>query len=112
MKHLLCDKTVRPIGQSGQNFTGVGVDYDMKCGDIDGAWRVFKVFKDQEIGMWNTIVAGWPNIDTNVFTNGRTNFNSTRIAILDDMGRFFSSGWMQFNASDSRSGINRSLTMD
>ncbi|XP_017977300.1 PREDICTED: putative receptor protein kinase ZmPK1 [Theobroma cacao] len=54
----------------------------------------------------------WPNIDTNVFTNGRTNFNSTRIAILDDMGRFFSSDWMQFNASDSGSGIKRRLTMD
>ncbi|WRX29766.1 hypothetical protein QQP08_022253 [Theobroma cacao] len=43
---------------------------------------------------------------------GEQTLTVQELPILDDMGRFFSSGWMQFNASDSRSGINRSLTMD
>ncbi|KAE8717328.1 hypothetical protein F3Y22_tig00110053pilonHSYRG00178 [Hibiscus syriacus] len=33
----------------------------------------------------------WPNVDFYAFGNGRTNFNSTRIAMLDDKGRFSSS---------------------
>ncbi|KAK6243333.1 hypothetical protein QUC31_009742 [Theobroma cacao] len=30
-----------------------------KCGDIDGAWRLFRESKDQDIGMWNTMMAGF-----------------------------------------------------
>ncbi|XP_022719113.1 pentatricopeptide repeat-containing protein At3g12770-like [Durio zibethinus] len=30
-----------------------------KCGDIDGAWRLFREFKDQDIVMWNTMMAGF-----------------------------------------------------
>ncbi|EOY07396.1 S-locus lectin protein kinase family protein, putative [Theobroma cacao] len=54
----------------------------------------------------------WPNIDLNVFQNGRTNYNSTKIAVLDDMGRFLSSDRLDFNASDWGFGIKRRLTID
>ncbi|XWS67131.1 hypothetical protein CRYUN_Cryun05aG0260500 [Craigia yunnanensis] len=54
----------------------------------------------------------WPNIDNDVFQNGRTNYNSTRIAVLDDTGRFLSSDMLDFNASDSGFGIMRRLTID
>ncbi|KAJ9694810.1 hypothetical protein PVL29_010336 [Vitis rotundifolia] len=42
----------------------------------------------------------WPNPDWNVFQNGRTNYNSSRIAVLDEMGRFLASDKMSFKASD------------
>ncbi|KAK1377514.1 hypothetical protein POM88_024258 [Heracleum sosnowskyi] len=54
----------------------------------------------------------WPNPDLTVFENGRTNYNSSRNAMLDDMGRFLSSDRFQFNASDAGSRIKRRLTMD
>ncbi|KAH1090152.1 hypothetical protein J1N35_017409 [Gossypium stocksii] len=54
----------------------------------------------------------WPNVDFDAFGNGRTNFNSTRIAMLDDMGWFLSSDWLNFNGFDSGFGIRRRLTMD
>ncbi|OWM67168.1 hypothetical protein CDL15_Pgr000620 [Punica granatum] len=38
----------------------------------------------------------WPNPELNVFQNWRTNYNSTRIAILDDSGKFLSSDRFQF----------------
>uniref|UniRef100_A0A5B7ACX2 Receptor-like serine/threonine-protein kinase n=1 Tax=Davidia involucrata TaxID=16924 RepID=A0A5B7ACX2_DAVIN len=54
----------------------------------------------------------WPNPDFTVYQNGRTNYNSSRIAVLDDMGRFLSSDRFQLIASDMGSGIKRRLTMD
>ncbi|XP_039159998.1 putative receptor protein kinase ZmPK1 [Eucalyptus grandis] len=54
----------------------------------------------------------WPNPDFTVFQNGRTNYNSSRIAVLDDTGHFQSSDQFQFNASDRGLGIKRRLTMD
>ncbi|KAF8006313.1 hypothetical protein BT93_K0569 [Corymbia citriodora subsp. variegata] len=54
----------------------------------------------------------WPNPDFDVFQNGRTNYNSSRIAVLDQTGRFQSSDQFQFNASDRGHGITRRLTMD
>ncbi|XP_052174007.1 putative receptor protein kinase ZmPK1 [Diospyros lotus] len=54
----------------------------------------------------------WPNPDWTVFQNGRTNYNSSRIAVLDDTGRFLSSDQLQFSASDMGFGIKRRLTMD
>ncbi|XP_043702068.1 putative receptor protein kinase ZmPK1 [Telopea speciosissima] len=54
----------------------------------------------------------WPNLDKSLFQNGRTTYNSSRIAILDDMGRFSSSDRMTFSASDLGFGIKRRLTMD
>ncbi|KAK1321019.1 putative receptor protein kinase ZmPK1 [Acorus calamus] len=54
----------------------------------------------------------WPNQDLNVWQNGRTIYNSTRRAVLDDNGRFSSSDRLQFNASDAGPGIKRRLTVD
>ncbi|XP_040956853.1 putative receptor protein kinase ZmPK1 [Gossypium hirsutum] len=50
----------------------------------------------------------WPNVDFDAFGNGRTNFNSTRIAMLDDMGWFLSSDWLNFNGSVDSFSINKS----
>ncbi|KAE8720991.1 serine/threonine-protein phosphatase 7 long form-like protein [Hibiscus syriacus] len=30
-----------------------------KCGDIDGAWKLFSEVKDRDIGMWNAMMAGF-----------------------------------------------------
>ncbi|KAK0585419.1 hypothetical protein LWI29_028207 [Acer saccharum] len=54
----------------------------------------------------------WPNPDWDVFRNGRTKYNSSRIAVLDDMGSFLSSDIFQFSAIDMGFGIKRRLTMD
>ncbi|XP_027174866.1 putative receptor protein kinase ZmPK1 [Coffea eugenioides] len=54
----------------------------------------------------------WPNPDFNVYVNGRTNWNSTRIAALDDIGRFTSSDQLQFNVTDAGPGIKRRMTID
>ncbi|XP_057807963.1 putative receptor protein kinase ZmPK1 [Salvia miltiorrhiza] len=60
----------------------------------------------------DTSTAYWPNPDFDIYTNGRTNYNSTRIAVLDDLGRFLSSDLLQFNTSDLGPGVKRRLTMD
>ncbi|KAA8516373.1 hypothetical protein F0562_016666 [Nyssa sinensis] len=54
----------------------------------------------------------WPNPDFDVYQNGRTNYNSSRIAVLDEMGSFLSSDRLQFSASDMGFGIKRRLTID
>ncbi|KAJ4971700.1 hypothetical protein NE237_004799 [Protea cynaroides] len=54
----------------------------------------------------------WPNPGVTVFENGRTNYNSSRIALFDDMGRFLSSDQLSFSASDMGIGIRRRLVMN
>jgi hypothetical protein len=54
----------------------------------------------------------WPNPDFTVYQNGRTNYNSSRIAVLDEMGTFLSTDRLQFNATDVSFGVKRRLTMD
>ncbi|KAJ6742203.1 RECEPTOR PROTEIN KINASE ZMPK1-RELATED [Salix viminalis] len=55
----------------------------------------------------------WPIPYLDVFQNGRTNYNSSRIAVYDEMGHFVSSDRLQFIASDiGMSRIRRRLTMD
>uniref|UniRef100_A0A6N2KIU0 Receptor-like serine/threonine-protein kinase n=1 Tax=Salix viminalis TaxID=40686 RepID=A0A6N2KIU0_SALVM len=55
----------------------------------------------------------WPIPYLDVFQNGRTNYNSSRIAVYDEMGHFVSSDRLQFIASDTgMSRIRRRLTMD
>nr|GMC90063.1 putative receptor protein kinase ZmPK1 [Ipomoea batatas] len=58
----------------------------------------------------------WPNPDFDAYTNSRTNQNSTRIAFLNNLGRFFSSDRQQhnlyLNASDAGSEMKRRITMD
>ncbi|XP_059305519.1 putative receptor protein kinase ZmPK1 [Lycium ferocissimum] len=54
----------------------------------------------------------WPNPDRDLYWNGRTSQNSSRIAYFDGMGRFFSSDRLQFNVSDMGLGILRRMTID
>jgi len=54
----------------------------------------------------------WPSPDYNAEKNGRSRFNSTRIAVLDDMGNFVSSDGFKIEASDSGPGIKRRITID
>lgn len=54
----------------------------------------------------------WPNPDYTVFQNGRTTYNSSRIASFDELGRFSSSDNLQINASDMGLGPERRLTLD
>ncbi|CAN1770105.1 Putative receptor protein kinase ZmPK1 [Linum perenne] len=54
----------------------------------------------------------WPNPDFSVFQNKRTNYNSSRIAELDEMGNFVSSDRLLFSASDVGHKIKRRLTVD
>ncbi|KAG8077506.1 hypothetical protein GUJ93_ZPchr0007g5431 [Zizania palustris] len=54
----------------------------------------------------------WPSPDYNAETNGRTRFNSTRIAFLDDTGNFVSSDGFRIEATDSGPGIKRRITID
>ncbi|KZV51750.1 hypothetical protein F511_11438 [Dorcoceras hygrometricum] len=60
----------------------------------------------------DTSISYWPDPDNTIYVNGRTNYNGSRIAVLDDMGRFLSSDHLQFNASDMGYGVKRRLTMD
>ncbi|GMH28950.1 hypothetical protein Nepgr_030793 [Nepenthes gracilis] len=55
----------------------------------------------------------WPSPDcSTIFECGRTNYNSSRVAVLDDMGKFVSSDGLQFGASDMGVGIKGLLKMD
>ncbi|THG12917.1 putative receptor protein kinase ZmPK1 [Camellia sinensis] len=73
--------------------------------DNDNVWRL--IYDGPEISSLY-----WPNPDLNVYQNGRTNYDSSRIAVLDDMGVFLSSDRLQFSASDMGFGVKRRLTMD
>ncbi|XP_038903683.1 putative receptor protein kinase ZmPK1 isoform X1 [Benincasa hispida] len=54
----------------------------------------------------------WPDTMVTVFVNGRSPYNSSRIAILNEMGGFESSDKLQFNATDYGLGPKRRLTVD
>lgn len=54
----------------------------------------------------------WPDTMVTVFVNGRSPYNSSRIAILNKMGGFESSDNFKFNATDYGLGPKRRLTVD
>jgi len=54
----------------------------------------------------------WPSPDYNALQNGRTRFNSSKIAVLDNDGIFWSSDGFRMIASDSGFGIKRRITID
>ncbi|XP_066314706.1 putative receptor protein kinase ZmPK1 [Miscanthus floridulus] len=54
----------------------------------------------------------WPSADYSVFQNGRTNYNSTRVAVLDAEGYFLSSDGLNIKSSDWGTVIKRRLTVD
>ncbi|ONM39461.1 putative receptor protein kinase ZmPK1 [Zea mays] len=53
----------------------------------------------------------WPSPDYNALKNGRNRFNSTRVAVLDDLGTFVSSDGFRIEASDSGPGVKRRITI-
>ncbi|VVA35703.1 PREDICTED: putative receptor kinase ZmPK1 [Prunus dulcis] len=54
----------------------------------------------------------WPNPSNRVLANGRTNYNTSRIAGFDEMGNFVSSDDLKFSAFDMGMRVKRRLTMD
>ncbi|KAL0922360.1 hypothetical protein M5K25_006339 [Dendrobium thyrsiflorum] len=55
----------------------------------------------------------WPDPDKTVWDCGRTIYNSSRFAVLDAKGEFFSSDHFKFIAADAgKAGIIRRLTLD
>ncbi|TKV95505.1 hypothetical protein SEVIR_9G367900v4 [Setaria viridis] len=57
----------------------------------------------------------WPDPDNGEYQNNRNRYNSTRLAVLDDAGNFFSSDFVNQKAlvaSDEGNGIKRRLTLD
>ncbi|XP_031267807.1 putative receptor protein kinase ZmPK1 [Pistacia vera] len=54
----------------------------------------------------------WPSTKVTVFESGRTSYNSTRKAILNDFGHFESSDNFVFKATDYGVGPKRRLTLD
>lgn len=55
----------------------------------------------------------WPNPDRDVFGNGRTKYNSSRVGVLDDTGVFLSSDNLRVQASDQGvPGVKRRLTIE
>ncbi|KAK1322037.1 putative receptor protein kinase ZmPK1 [Acorus calamus] len=54
----------------------------------------------------------WPNPYQTIFQNNRTPYNSTRSAVLNKEGHFFSSDILKFNASDYGLGPKRRFTLD
>ncbi|KAG6438047.1 hypothetical protein SASPL_102980 [Salvia splendens] len=73
-----------------------------------GSDNVLRLISDSP----DTSTSYWPNPNLRMYENGRTNYNSSRIAVLDDLGRFLSSDLLHFNSSDVGPGILRRLTMD
>ncbi|GLJ04687.1 hypothetical protein SUGI_0001300 [Cryptomeria japonica] len=60
----------------------------------------------------NITATYWPLPWLDAFDNGRTTYNITRLAVLDDSGGFSSSDQFTFNASDYGPGPLRRLTLD
>ncbi|CAA6675814.1 unnamed protein product [Spirodela intermedia] len=54
----------------------------------------------------------FPLQDSAVYAQGRSNFNSSRLAAIDDMGAFSSSDLFHFSSSDYGRGPRRRLTLD
>ncbi|CAI9099768.1 OLC1v1036632C1 [Oldenlandia corymbosa var. corymbosa] len=54
----------------------------------------------------------WPNPDIGMYQNGRTNYNSSRVSVLDDNGMFLSSDGLNFKTIDMGFGIKRRMTLD
>ncbi|KAJ3668917.1 hypothetical protein LUZ60_010867 [Juncus effusus] len=54
----------------------------------------------------------WPDPDIDKWNNGRTDYNSSRFALLDDFGQFNASDKFSFEASDKGEMNMRRLTLD
>ncbi|KAL5227602.1 hypothetical protein ABZP36_015867 [Zizania latifolia] len=54
----------------------------------------------------------WPVPSLTIYQAGRTNYNSSRIAVLNNIGVFMSSDQLQAQATDLGAGIKRRLTIE
>ncbi|KAK6943594.1 S-locus glycoprotein domain [Dillenia turbinata] len=88
----------------------------LRKGDYSSGYFIFYFDNDNVLRMMydgpDISSLYWPDPDFDVFQNGRTNYNSTRIAVLDNMGRFTSSDQFAFSSADLGLGIQRRLTID
>ncbi|CAH1445830.1 unnamed protein product [Lactuca virosa] len=87
--------------------------------DVDGmvVWETNTTSTDvNRAVLLNTEISSvyWPSPDPgfNVWKFGRTSYNSSRMAVFNDVGAFNSSDWWHFSASDMGLGIKRRLVMD
>ncbi|KAL2920859.1 putative receptor protein kinase ZmPK1 [Bienertia sinuspersici] len=106
LPNQLFTKKQRLVSRTGPQMLGSG--YFSFFFDSDNVIRM--IYDGPEISS-----IYWPNIAFDVFQNGRTNYNNSRIAMLDKTGSFSSSDQLQFSASDSGIGslaIKRRLTLD
>ncbi|XP_010672398.2 putative receptor protein kinase ZmPK1 [Beta vulgaris subsp. vulgaris] len=107
LPHQLFTKSTRLVSSIGPRIFGSG--YFVFFFDSDNSLKL--IYDGPEISS-----IYWPNVAFTIYQNGRTNYNSSRIAVLDDMGTFSSSDQLQFSASDSGAGghvrIRRRLTLD
>ncbi|KAM6550852.1 hypothetical protein CsatB_000660 [Cannabis sativa] len=102
LQPLVINTTLVSKRSKGTYLTGV---YNMKFDDNNVLNLVYNGPKLSSI-YWPRQPGG------NVFVTGRTPYNSSRIAILDEYGKFLSSDQLQFNAYDYGIGPKRRLTVD
>ncbi|KAI3750391.1 hypothetical protein L2E82_21026 [Cichorium intybus] len=107
-----------PVSGRGSKVTFRG-NGAMVLTDADGmvVWQTNTTSTDvTRAVLLNTEISSvyWPSRDPgfNVWKFGRTSYNSSRTAVLNDLGEFNSSDWWHFTASDMGFGIKRRLTMD
>ncbi|KAK3023383.1 hypothetical protein RJ639_028112 [Escallonia herrerae] len=88
----------------------------VRKGNFASGYYSFYFSNDNELKLFydgpETSSIYWPDLGLGTFLNARVSYNSSRIAVLDDMGRFASSDLLKFSASDLGFGIKRRITMD
>ncbi|CAI9262698.1 unnamed protein product [Lactuca saligna] len=107
-----------PVNGRGSKMTFRG-NGAMVLTDLDGmiVWETNTTSTDVDRAvLLNTEISSvyWPSPDPgfNVWKFGRTSYNSSRMAVFNDVGEFNSSDWWNFRASDMGFGIKRRLVMD
>ncbi|KAK2972284.1 hypothetical protein RJ640_014342 [Escallonia rubra] len=88
----------------------------VRKGNFASGYYSFYFSNDNELRLFydgpETSSIYWPDLGLGTFLNARASYNSSRIAVLDDIGRFASSDLLKFSASDLGFGIKRRITMD
>ncbi|KAL5550254.1 hypothetical protein UlMin_000430 [Ulmus minor] len=101
LQHLVKNTTLVSMRSKGTYLTGV---YNFKFVDNNVLNLIYNGPQLSSIY--------WPKSSGSVFDTGRTPYNSSRVAILDELGRFLSSDLLGFYASDYGIARKRRLTLD
>ncbi|GMN47718.1 hypothetical protein TIFTF001_016887 [Ficus carica] len=101
LQHLVKNTTLVSVRSKGTHLSGV---YNLKFDDSNVLDLIYNGPQLSSIY--------WPIVSNGVFAAGRTPYNSSRIAVLDEFGRFISSDELEFMASDYGFGPKRRLTLD